>query len=257
MRIDRTGETKTNNFGSEMIITEYKNARNITVFFPKYNYTVQNIEYNNFKKGNVKCPYEPRQCNVGYIGEGLYKAVDENKIKTKYYNIWSKMLQRCYFYNDNNRNYSYKECTVCDEWLNFQNFAKWYEENYYEIPGEKMTIDKDILIKGNKIYSPNTCLIVPERINLLFTKRYNERGKLPIGVRISSKNGKYEARCNVFDGKKSKTKYLGYYNTSEEAFAAYKTFKENQIKQIADKYKDLIPERLYNAMYEYEVEITD
>lgn len=249
MRIDRTGETKINNFGSEMIITEYKNARNITVFFPKYNYTAQNILYGNFKKGNVRCPYEPRIYNIGYMGEGPYKAIDENKIKTKCYRTWIKIFQRCYIYNDYSKNYSYKECTICDEWLNFQNFAEWYNENYYEIPGEKMCIDKDILVKGNKVYSSNTCLIVPERINLLFTKRYSERGELPIGVRISSKNGKYEARCN--------TKYLGYYNTSEEAFAAYKTYKENQIKQVADEYKDLIPERLYNAMYKYEVEITD
>lgn len=256
MRIDRTGETKNNNFGSEMIITEYKNAHSITIFFPEYDYTVQNIEYSNFKKGNVKCPYEPRVCNIGYMGEGPYKAVNENNIKTKCYNTWSKMLQRCYVYNNYNKNYSYEKCTVCNEWLNFQNFAEWYDNNYYEIPKENMTIDKDILVKENTMYGPNTCLIVPERINLLFTKRKAKRGELPIGVRISSKNGKYEARCNIFDTK-SKTKYLGYYNTPEEAFMAYKTFKENYIKQIADEYKNLIPEKLYNAMYEYEIDITD
>jgi hypothetical protein len=144
---------------------------------------------------------------------------------------------------------------VCEDWLNFQNFASWYDENYYEIDGEKMQLDKDILIKGNKVYSSNTCVFTPKRINNLFTKRDFDRGKLPIGVCIDKQNSKkYMAQSNGIDGKR---KTLGYFDKPLEAFNTYKVFKEKLIKQIAESYKGRIPNNLYESMIRYEVEITD
>ena len=117
-----------------------------------------------------------------------------------------------------------------------------------------MALDKDILIKGNKIYSPQTCIFVPKRINTLFTKRQNDRGELPIGLHINN-NNKIVARCNTLNERK----YLGSFSLNEpfKAFTCYKNFKENYIKQVADEYKDYIPTELYEAMYRYEVEIDD
>ena len=250
--LDRTGLTKNNNFGSKMTITRYKNANDIDVYFEEYNWTAKNKDMRNFNAGRIKCPYEPRLYGVGYIGEGKYK-MSEGCIKTKAYNTWRAMIERCYNKNKHDRP-TYDECTVCNEWHNFQNFAEWHEENYYEIDNEKMCLDKDIMIKNNKIYSPETCIFVPNRINVLFTKRQNKRGKTFIGLSMYGKDKKFRVSCQ---NENCKHINLGSYNTQEEAFAVYKQFKENVIKQVADEYKDLIPEKLYNAMYEYEVEIED
>ena len=251
-RIDRTGETRLNKFGSEMVITVYRNCNDIDVCFPEYNWTAEHVSYGQFKNGRIKCPYEPRVYGVGYVGEGDCKAF-ENGNHTKVYDIWKHMIRRCYDYKFQEKCHTYIECKVCDEWLNFQAFASWYEENYYEIPGEQMTLDKDILIKGNKIYSPDTCVFVSQSINKLFTKRDAARGDLPIGVTYNKKSKKYQAQCAA----NNKQNHLGFYNTSEEAFNVYKQVKEAYIKKVANDYLELIPFNLYQAMINYEVDIDD
>ena len=170
------------------------------------------------------------------------------------------MIKRCYDEKTIKKHLTYKDCSVCDEWHNFQNFAKWCEENYYEskFKNEPMQLDKDILQKGNKIYSPETCIFVPRRINSLFIKSDKARGDCPIGVTFRKDNGKYRSYCNVqYKEEPRKQIQLGQFNTPEEAFYAYKQFKENYIKEVADLYRPYIPEKLYNAMYRYEVEIDD
>ena len=77
--VDRTGERNINNFGSEMVITGYRMNRDMDVYFPEYDWIVRNVQYGNFKKGNVKCPYEPSICGIGYIGEGEYKVSENGK----------------------------------------------------------------------------------------------------------------------------------------------------------------------------------
>lgn len=249
-RIDRIGEEKTNTFGSLMRIINYRKYNDIDVYFEEYDYTKTNVNYNNFQKGTISCPYEPRVYKVGYIGIGKYK-VSENRKRTKCYSVWSHMLERCYDSKCIAKRPTYKECDVCSEWYNFQNFAGWFEKNFYQIEGERIELDKDILIKGNKIYSPNTCVFVPQPINTLFTKRDNCRGGLPIGVVY--KNKKYVAQCNI----NGKMKTLGYYDTPEKAFQVYKNHKENYIKKVADQYKDKIPQKLYDGLISYKIEIND
>lgn len=251
-KIDRTGEENINNFGSKMIITKYNSTRDIDVYFPEYEYTINHVQYGNFKKGKISCPYERRTYGIGYLGEGKYKK-SENGKETKCYTIWAHMLERCCDNKFKEKRPTYKECEVCEEWHNFQTFAQWYENNYYEIPDDFMCLDKDILIKGNKVYSPKTCVFVSNEINLLFIKCNNSRGDLPIGVTYSKSDDVYISRCRFGD----KLKHLGCYDTSQEAFQVYKEYKEKYIKQVADKYKEYIPQKLYNAMYNYEVEIDD
>lgn len=152
-----------------------------------------------------------------------------------------------------NKHPTYKDVTVNPECYCFQDFGEWFDKNYYEIEGERMHLDKDILVKGNKEYSFNTMVFVPQRINKLFTKRDACRGDLPIGVHYYKASGKYMASCKTLN----RQKYLGLYNTPHEAFLAYKEFKERYIKQVADEYKDKIPQRLYDAMYAWEVEEDD
>ena len=255
-KIDRTGEERLNNFGSKMVIVEYRNNRDIDIYFPEYDWTFEHALYEKFKKGLIKCPYEPRTLGLGYLGEGKYKTRENGKI-TEEYDIYHAMLTRCYDPKYQEKYPTYKGCTVEKYFLNFQNMGEWIEENYYEVPGEKMCLDKDILYKGNKIYSRDTCIFVPERINNLFVKRNNHRGKDPIGARLRP-SGNYQVRC--YDGY-GKSVYLGTYSTKVEAFQVYKEYKEKVIKEVIDSYKGKIPEphysRLKAAMYNYKVEIDD
>ena len=255
-KIDKTGEERLNTFGSKMIIKRYRKYDDIDVYFPEYNWTFNHATCDNFKKGKIKCPYELRVYGVGYLGEGKYKTKENGKLKIEY-NIYHDMLKRCDDPKFQEKEPSYKGCTVEDYLLNFQNAAEWIKENYYEVPGERMHLDKDILCKGNKIYSRETCIFVPHRINALFTKSNNARGNCPIGV-TPRKSGNYQVYCkNAYD----KNICLGTYSTKEQAFQAYKEYKEKVIKEVIDSYEGRIPEPFYSklkvAMYNYKVEITD
>ena len=255
-KIDRAGEEGTNNFGSKMIITRYNGALDIDIYFPEYDWTSENKKYCNFKNGEINCPYEPRVYGKGYLGEGIYKKSKNGKLNKHYYS-WYNMLKRCYDPKLQEKEPSYKGCEVEKELLNFQIFSEWFNKNYYEIPGERMELDKDILCKGNKIYSRDKCIFVPQRINSLFVKRGNDRGKDPIGVYLRSSGNYAVWCCNEFCGRD----YLGTYFTEEKAFQIYKEHKEKVIKNVIDSYEGIIPEphysRLKEAMYNYEVEIND
>jgi hypothetical protein len=141
---------------------------------------------------------------------------------------------------------------VCEEWYNYQVFAKWYEENWKPWMNSSWHIDKDILVKGNKIYSPETCCFVPVEINSLFTKNNKNRGDFPIGVTNQGK--KFSARLS----KSKKIRFnAGLFDTPEEAFQAYKIEKESYIKEVSNRWRSLISSKVYQAMYNYKVEITD
>lgn len=109
----------------------------------------------------------------------------------------------------------------------------------------------DILVKGNKIYSPETCCFVPQEINLLFVKNNVNRGILPIGVHKG--RNKFKSVCSTYN----EINRLGTFDTPLEAFIAYKTFKETHVKKLADKWRGQITERCYNALMDYKVEIDD
>lgn len=235
------------NQGYEIEIIKYYSYKNLIIKF-KNDYSVRTnmVSVNN---GTIKNPFHPSVYGIGYLGVGDYKA-SKNRKHTKCYSVWVGILRRCYNENERHKAPTYKDVTVCDEWHNFQNFAKWYYNNWKKYM-QDWNIDKDILIKGNKIYSSETCAFVPKEINNLFTKYKKCRGKYPIGVR-KSKN-KFQAMLGIT----VKSKHLGLFNTPYEAFQVYKIEKEKHIKEVADKYKGQITERCYQAMYNYKVEITD
>lgn len=255
-KIDRTGEEKLNNQGSLMKIIEYKNSKNVVVEFQDKYKTRTSIEYKSFVLGEVKNPYYPSVCNVGMIG--IKYPSKENNNHTKEYLAWKRMLQRCFDEKNKEKHPTYKDVTCCDEWLLFENFYEWLhsQENFDKwINGEKWCIDKDILVKRNKIYSPDTCCLVPMKINNLFLKYEAKRGSLPIGVTKDA--NKFRVNCHNPIIKKQII--VGKYENLEEAFYAYKEYKENVIKQVAQEEFDKgnITEKCYIAMMNYKVEITD
>lgn len=259
-KYNRIGEINHNNYGNKMVIIKYNNYHNILVKFEDGYIT--KAEYGQFKKGQIKSIYDKSVYNIGYIGKGKYNTSNKNGKPTIQYRYWINMMTRCYNDKDkeNGNNLSYNDKYVCEEWHNFQNFAEWFDKNYYEINNESMALDKDILVKNNNIYSPNTCIFVNKRINNLFIKRKSARGEYPIGVVYHKRDNEFRAECSIIDkitGKKRKEK-LGSYKNPEDAFyKGYKPFKEHYIKQVANEYKDKIPDKLYDAMINYKVEITD
>lgn len=249
----KLGEVNINRYGNKMTIIKYLNWGDIDVQFSD-GYISKNKQYNQFKRGTIKNPYDRSVHGVGFLGEGEY-VVRKDGILTKEYRTWNSMFERSYSENVHVKFPSYKDCTVDDEWHNFQNFAKWHHENYYEIESDSMQLDKDLLIKGNEVYSPETCIYVPKKINTLITHRNRVyRGKFPIGVTYIKSKDKFQSQCNSYHNKK---KNLGYFKTPIEAFQAYKKYKEELIKLVANDHKDLIPIELYEALINYEVEITD
>lgn len=196
--------------------------------------------------------YDERRKNILYgfgINDYNEKVVKDGRV-IKSYSTWREMIKRCYKgYSYSSRNYVYNECFVCDEWKYFSNFKKWFDENY--IDGYQL--DKDILVKGNKIYSPDTCCFVPQEINKVLTFHNRKRGELPLGIFKSKTNFIVHVNTNGLPN------YLGSFNTIEDAFFAYKQAKEAYIKEVAQKYynEGKITKKVFDALMNYEVEITD
>ena len=247
----RIGEKGINNQNLEMTIINYRNNADIDVQFSDGSIT-ENVKYYNFKRGAVKNHNIPTYLDKGYRGYGKYKT-RVNNVKTEEYVKWGAMLTRCYSEKLKQRE-NYIGCYVCDEWLNFQNFAEWYNNNTYYLPSnETLELDKDIKVKENKVYSPDTCILIPKRLNSIILNRHNDRGKECIGVYFNRKLNKYQAKCN----RENNMTYIGLFNTEHEAFIAYKEEKENEIRRVLDLYKDYIPTDVYNAVLSYRIEMND
>ncbi len=192
---------------------------------------------------------KPTVCGKGYIGDGPF-FVSKDYTLSPIYECWASMLKRCYSKASLRREPQYMGCEVCEEWLNYQVFAQWYVEHYPDT-NEKWQLDKDILIKNNKIYSPATCCFVPQRLNALLTLRRNHRGNYAIGV--GRRYGKYVVRVCEPDGKRIERRA----DTEEEAFFIYKTLKEATIRYWADFYKKLLEPRVYVALCDWKIERND
>ena len=251
---ERLGETVIQNCGEVALIVQYVNSMDITIQFKTTGELVKTT-YNHFVRGEVKSHFTPSVFGIGITG--LESIRDENGEQLDSYKCWNHMLERCYSAKLQKKQPTYIGCRVCDEWIYYPNFKEWYDKSYYEIDGKTSQLDKDILIKGNKVYSKDTCIFAPNFINKLFIKRQNDRGELPIGVYYDKTSKKYKAQLSVFKDGKSTIKGLGYFDTANEAFETYKQAKENYIKEVADEYKDKIPTKLYEAMYSYKVDIDD
>jgi len=168
------------------------------------------------------------------------------------YKLWSGVLQRCFYEKYKQNQPTYKDVTCSKDWLSMTKFV----DDVSQMEGFGLSgweLDKDILQKGNKLYSKDTCCFVPHEINSLLIRCDNSRGEYPVGVYFHKAPGKFMARLAI----NGKEKFLGYFNTPEEAFFAYKAAKEAKIKAVAEKWKHLLDDRVYQALLAYEVNIDD
>lgn len=180
----------------------------------------------------------------------------DNIPHSQIYRLWLSMLTRC-TEKFQIEHPTYLGATCSENFKSYTFFTEWcYVQAGFtaESVGGCWQLDKDILVKGNKLYSEETCVFVPRRINMLLVKRDSKRGKYPIGVHLNKPTGRFVAQHSNGSGK---TKNLGFFNTPQEAFQAYKTFKEALIKEVANEYKEMLDYRVYEALMNYEVNEND
>lgn len=205
----------------------------------------------NIRNGKVKDPYVPSVYGVGIVGT-KYLAY-EYGVVTKEYTLWNSMLMRCYGNTHKKKRQTYIGCEVSDNFKSYEYFYEWCH-NQIGFGNKDWQLDKDLLIKGNKVYSENTCVFIPAEINTLLVKSDKIRGEYLIGVCWNKTNKAFKAQVSKSKGKQE---HLGYFNTELEAFNAYKQAKESFIKEQANKWKGKIDDRAYNALIDYEVNIDD
>lgn len=190
-------------------------------------------------------------------GHGINDSTTNVKVNGKLitsYRKWVAMLERCYCPVSNVKRPTYIDCNVCDEWLIYSNYKKWHDEHYVE----GYYLDKDLINPGAKEYSPINCCFLPSKINEILIKSNSKRGDYPIGVNYRKDYNKYVARGGM-GSRSNGRKFIGHYDTKEDAFIAYKLYKEAFIKKIATDYFEnrLITLEAYWGLMDYKVFYTD
>ena len=251
---DCVGKVCKSKSSGDFKIVKYNDVRNVEIQFINTGYR-KVAEMKEVRNGNIKDPYSPSVFGVGIVGTKYPSS--KSGVQTKEYKLWCRMLVRCYSESFKKKQPTYEGCEVSDKFKSYEYFYEWCQKQIgfnNDGNGNPFHLDKDLLIKGNKVYSEDSCVFMPKEINLLLTKREALRGKHLIGVSWKKANKAFVATVNK---NKGNSKWLGYFKTELEAFNAYKQAKESFVKEQANKWKDKIDPRAYNALMNYTVEITD
>ena len=233
-----------------MKIIAIRNKNDIDIeFLDEHHYVKEHVTYSNFKSSAVKNPFDKTIFGIGYLGlaDGMWNV---NRPKAEY-NTWKNMIERCCVGNPYGKfSQKYEGVSCCEEWLCYQNFVEWFNIEKYDIGTERLHLDKDIKYKGNKIYSPYHCILVPQSINEQF-KESSGRQKtidtdLPYTIRRTKTNTvRYEVSY--------RGKYLGTFDTVEECIKVYLDSRKKYIVELVDKYENMpinVKEIILNATQE-------
>ncbi len=167
------GKTYLTNEGYVIRIIDYITRHNVLICFVENTSCQIWTTLQNIKNGEIKYPYHKSVYGIGYYGEGFYTA-RKNNIKTEQYIKWFSMFNRCYNTDYQQKEPTYIGCSVSPEFHNFQNFAKWYDIKIYNC-SYPLELDKDLLVEGNKIYSPSTCCFLPKEINTAIKNKRHDK----------------------------------------------------------------------------------
>ena len=247
---DCVGKVCKSKSSGDFKILKCNGAKNVEIQFSQTGYKTT-VPLGSIRNGYVKDPYLPSVYGVGILGTKYPTAI--NGVQTKEYNLWQHMLKRCYSDKYQKKYPTYKGCEVSDKLKSYEYFYEWCNKQI-GFSNRGWHLDKDLLIKGNKVYSESTCVFIPQEINTVLIKSTASRGEHLIGVCWSKTANAFKAQVNKGKGK---PEWLGSFKTELEAFNAYKKAKEVFVKEQAEKWKSQIDERAYNALMNYEVEITD
>ena len=229
-------------------VIEYNGPRNIKIKFINTGYETITTSAH-ISTGRIKDRLAPTVHGVGVIGSKYPSKV--NGIPVKEYSLWATMLQRCYDSKEHNRHPTYKDCTVSENFKSYEYFYEWCQEQV-GFGNDGWQLDKDLLVKGNKVYSEDTCVFLPNEINSAILNCKGSRGELPIGVSLY-KQDRYKAMGHL----NGKNVFLGIYSTPELAFKAYKEKKELSLVKLGMKWSQKIDPRAELALYNYKVEPDD
>lgn len=205
------------------------------------------VQSSHLRRGGIKNPYQPIVYGVGFVGVGPH-AASVKRTLTREYKVWIGMFQRAYDEKLHKKHPSYKDVSVCEEWHNFQTFAEWMKKQA-NAHKDGFHLDKDLMILGNRIYSPDACSFVPALINSIITDCHRSRGHLPVGVVYKARDRKFYAQMNI----EGVMRHIGSYDTPEKAFLAYKSRRENRIRLLADGHRHLINDEVYNTLSNWTV----
>ena len=187
-------------------------------------------------------------CGVGFNDAPFEIKVGDGFVWQ--YDVWKTMLRRCFSEKFKACHPTYKDVTCCSEWLSFGNFIEWVSKEVgYKGKPQGYCLDKDLVIRGNKIYSPEACSFVPQAVNLLLATSGAIRGDWPVGVDLHKRTGRFRAQLNCY----GKVDYLGLFDNPQDAFAAYKIAKEAQIKVVALQYKGVLKPAVYESLVNWEI----
>ena len=240
--------TQVHNHKYDYSLVEYRDIQErVTIICPIHGSFEQIANSHLRGQGCPKCKSEAQKKPIFGFGINDYKGniFSRDKGLEVFYSVWHSMIRRCYSEYHKQHGPTYKGCSVCEEWRYLSNFKRWFDRNYKE----GCHLDKDILVQGNKVYSPDTCCFVPQYVNSLLTDHRGARGKYKIGVTKSGTGYSASVSCG------GKEQHLGTFNTEDEAFAAYVKAKKEAIRVTAQRAlnEGLIDERIYNALLKYEI----
>ena len=247
---DCVGKVCKSKSSGDFKVVKYNDAKNVEIQFLKTGYEAT-VELGHIKIGNVKDPYAPSVYGVGIVGTKYSSTV--NGVITKEYYLWHNMLQRCYNGAFKKKRPTYEGCEVSDKFKSYEYFYEWCQKQI-GFDNQGWQLDKDLLVKGNKVYSEDSCVFLPQEINSLLVKSNASRGEHLIGVCWDKAKKAFKAQVRKNRGK---SEHLGLFKTELEAFNVYKTAKESFLKEQANEWKSRIDDRAYNALMNYQVEIDD
>ena len=234
-----------NKNGDWCTVIEYQDSRTVNIVFDGYEKHIKTLRSDHLREGKFKNNYKPVLFGVGYIGEGKYRPRD-NAFMKMVYDTWKNMIARGYSDETKAKQPTYVSVSVCEDWFNFQNFADWMIN--HEFSGLGYHLDKDLISRGNKLYSKENCTLLPRELNAVLSVKNTLIKGIPTGVH--KVGNRYLAKFRL--GKEG-DKVLGTFKTPEEASAVYVEAKEKYVKYVAEKWHGKIEERAYQALMNWTV----